>query len=583
MSQGGTRPYGHQGLVDGGGEVPGGFKGLCDDDPLPVGGAASPGVSQYASRCDHVHPSGELPLFNLALSYGQGPTGNDALNPGEAFWFQSQGENRNLTPVTYESPELDLTATSSDTVIVPARPGFFFVPVPSSNCFRLRVTAKAGTLSTSPTINIGNNGAETNYFPSGTPNLSTPFTAGVGSTFTLGGGPNIVMADMSAPIRIDVTAAATGTGLTFGARVSITGYYIPIAAAVGPQQVREWPIARALAYVGLIVWVDAAEIILAEGGDDPRFIVTVDGVDTILQLVLTEGTHAGGELLSTGAFIDVAANSRIGVRFDGTGLDAGCSLRCEMMIDGAGSGSPVPPPPIPPSGLLADWASENYVLAIESGPNLRGTWTDDSGNENDLFTGLGSDPTAFPQTEANAFNDDPGVTFVRGVTSSPPTTSFNPYVWYAPNTPRTIAMVVRGDNLSVGNLLDVSGSHVYTLQGGTLPQPAYIQCSDPPPSIPINTTDFVDINGQKAVLMWWSEGGIGDTLHFAVNGVEIPLDAPLGTEPAHINLGIGRGTFIDLALTLMADASFARVLAWNRVLTPAERIGVLSNLTARYL
>lgn len=131
-------------------------------------------------------------------------------------------------PTTFESGDISLTATSTNNLIVPARSGFYFVPVPSSNGFRLRVMSTAGTKSTDATINIGNNVAKTNYFPSGTPNLTTPFNAGARSTFTLGGGPNIVMEDLAAPIQLDVTSAATGSGLSFVVRVSLTGYYVAV-------------------------------------------------------------------------------------------------------------------------------------------------------------------------------------------------------------------------------------------------------------------------------------------------------------------------------------------------------------------
>lgn len=129
---------------------------------------------------------------------------------------------------SFESAEIDLTGTSTNNVIVPVKTGFYFVPVPSSNGVRFRVTAKAGTLSTQATMNVGNNVAKTNYFPSTSVNLATPFTNGIGNVSAIGGGASTVLANLSSAIVVDVTVAATGSGLTFKGKFSISGYFVAV-------------------------------------------------------------------------------------------------------------------------------------------------------------------------------------------------------------------------------------------------------------------------------------------------------------------------------------------------------------------
>jgi len=357
-------------------------------------------------------------------------------------------------------------------------------------------------------------------------------------------------------------------------------WFQPQSVNLSPEadQPHEWPVVRELAFIGLAVFVDDADIALAEGGDEPRFIITIDRVDTIFQISLASGAHAD-ELLQTNGLIAIPAGSTIGVRFDGSGVDTGSTLRCEIILDGAETGEPIPPPPIPTTQLVLDLASENYTVTPAGGAS-HGDWTDDSGEGTDVGTG-GTLLAHVPVKELLAFNDDAGVTFSRA-NSFGLTSALGP-TWGAANTPFTMVMVIRGDSISPGTLFHVRATDIsahnqnFQLSGASLPQIAMdfdgtkIQNTDP----------FFDLNGEKAVLMWWSDGGVGDDVHLSVNGVEATLDNTMKANAiaSFIEVGFDEGG----PDALRADCSYARVLYWTRKLTVSERIGVIGNLTERYL
>jgi len=342
-----------------------------------------------------------------------------------------------------------------------------------------------------------------------------------------------------------------------------------------PDQVHEWPVARDLAFIGLTVFVDDATIALA--GDEPRFIVTVDGVDTIFQVNLTAGAHVQ-EPFQTNGVIAIPAGSRVGVRFDGSGIDAGSTLRCEIILDGAETGTPIPPPPIPTAGLLVDWQSENYVITPPTSPggsDAQGNLTDVSGNGNDVSTG-GTLLIHVPTIVPNAFNTHPGIGATRantfGMTKVGPT-------WLAGNAPRTFAVVLEGTNIDLGELLHrrslAGNSWSIDITNTTTPQPFWANNA----GTIDNNGSFVDFNGQKAVLMLWTAGTIGAPLFATVNGVTIALTGTMAAEGAATN-------FIELfgfTFGPRFDGIVGRLLTWNRVLTVSERIGVVSNLTEGYL
>jgi len=362
-------------------------------------------------------------------------------------------------------------------------------------------------------------------------------------------------------------------------------WFQPQAVNLSPlaDQVHEWPTRRDISFIGLLVYIDAAQINVDESGDEPRFIVTINGVDTIYQIALTAGAHADEWLEISGAVDIVGGVSNIGVRLDGASIDDASTLRCEMILSGSETGTPIPPPPIPTSQLLADWASENYTIEDAGGGDFFGQWLDDTANGNDLVSG-GTLLANVPAIVPNAFNADAGVQFSRTTqTAGSEVLKKNAPTWLAANGPRTFAWVVQGTAIEVGCLLHVRGATVasYNLQinGTTTPQLVW-KANGGDIS---NVSTFIDLSGNKAVIMLWTDGGIGDPLHLSVNGVEYTLDNGMFAEgtTAFVQMGYDDGVYFPDSWRLAAIV--ARALPWSRVLSTSERIGVLSNLSARYL
>lgn len=108
------------------------------------------------------------------------------------------------------SPEIDLTATVTGLQLGQTFPGRFFVPYISL----FQQTAVGGAVTTVPHLNAGNNVAKNNITAASTTNpTAAQFALGVPSinNFTIAAKP-VNMVDMTNPILLDITAAATGTG-----------------------------------------------------------------------------------------------------------------------------------------------------------------------------------------------------------------------------------------------------------------------------------------------------------------------------------------------------------------------------------
>ena len=120
------------------------------------------------------------------------------------------------------SAPVDLTTTPSGIVLVPAMPGYFFMPA-AADPLRVVNISSAGTMASSPTIRAGNDGGHSNW-GSG----SMDAGAFVGSTAratrpALGNGAVVTMADLAAPIVLDVTGAGSGSGFAWMVRFGIVG------------------------------------------------------------------------------------------------------------------------------------------------------------------------------------------------------------------------------------------------------------------------------------------------------------------------------------------------------------------------
>lgn len=95
-----------------------------------------------------------------------------------------------------------------------------------------------------------------------------------------------------------------------------------------PDQVREWPVTDNHDRVGLVVRVDAANMI----GDTAQLIVTKNGVDTAVAVTIPMGATAN-VTLSDERGLTLVPGDRVGVRFaPGDDLEGACTLRCEARL-----------------------------------------------------------------------------------------------------------------------------------------------------------------------------------------------------------------------------------------------------------
>jgi hypothetical protein len=120
------------------------------------------------------------------------------------------------------SAPVDLTTTPAGVVLVPAMPGYFFMPA-TTDPLRVVNISSGGTMSVAPTIRAGNDGGHSNW---GSGSLDAE--AFVGSTArttrpALGNGALVTMADLASPIVLDVTAAGSGSGFAWSVRFGIVG------------------------------------------------------------------------------------------------------------------------------------------------------------------------------------------------------------------------------------------------------------------------------------------------------------------------------------------------------------------------
>jgi hypothetical protein len=132
-----------------------------------------------------------------------------------------------LSPAWY-TPLIDLTATSTGNILVPAMPGFLFAPSQP----RLFSIQKAGAISTSFTYSAGNDGSHVNIIPSATPattvfsatGLTAPDLDLAGTAATI----PLALVDLTTPITVSITAGATGTGgFAWKGRFAVIGMIVP--------------------------------------------------------------------------------------------------------------------------------------------------------------------------------------------------------------------------------------------------------------------------------------------------------------------------------------------------------------------
>jgi hypothetical protein len=141
---------------------------------------------------------------------------------GGLFSHGSVGEWLSYSP----SADIDLAALGS-TPIMPSIPGYVLIP----SFVRFQITAATGTAGGQPTIKIGNNGNHDNYSSASNAGFTlAKHVSGKNTQISTTIAVVDPMLDLSTPISVQVTIAATGTGgFSWRVRPTIAGVLIPIA------------------------------------------------------------------------------------------------------------------------------------------------------------------------------------------------------------------------------------------------------------------------------------------------------------------------------------------------------------------
>jgi hypothetical protein len=131
---------------------------------------------------------------------------------------------------TFTTAVVNLTTTSSAIQLVPAKPGYFFIPAGPAP-FSVTAIQAAGILTTAPTIRAGNVSTHDNYIASNTLDVGAFAVDGGAARTTrpaIGNGNSSTLSDMASPIVVDVQTAATGSGgFAWTVRFSIAGTFVP--------------------------------------------------------------------------------------------------------------------------------------------------------------------------------------------------------------------------------------------------------------------------------------------------------------------------------------------------------------------
>jgi hypothetical protein len=442
---------------------------------------------------------------------------------------------------------------------------------------------------------------DTNWVPVGTPAVVTGIT-GIDSP-----DGSIVVTNPTGPVVSLEAAPSTSTlfdlvlsyghGMAADAELpTATSFWFSpttIADLARADQVREWVTTDALAFLAIVVRVDAAHLVT--GG--ASFIVTVNGLDTAIALAVATGDTTD-TTLQTSVLLPVAAGSRVGVRWNGSALAAGSTLRAEIRLRGAATGTPIVANALP---LTAKALFRPEDLALDGS-----SWIDSvAGNLYTLTVPAdgppppGVDPISGPaRTLDGSFNNHPYGYFrhYHGTDFGSPiytpcmlATSTSMFAASAaPIAPRTFVAVVRPES-SVGGIVMSSQFTTPCFKGalslplGDLLQAAYFTLGTPDSGGQVDhVIPAVNLAAQEIVLIWRTDG---TTLEFFINGVKQTLDdATIGTDNA-----AGEGFCIgNLASSKPIgktgwQGAIAFVGTWARKFSDTEVLNATSYCTTNYV
>jgi hypothetical protein len=160
-----------------------------------------------------------------------------AVNKTGYLWIAGDGASLHRI---YWSAKIDLTVLTTNNLLIPAIPGFYWTPTAGAPG-RVIMTDLVGTITTGPSIQAGNSPGKTNVIGLGvipsngswtnaqTISSSTPpINVGTLNAPNGTGTPAnaATLADLTTAVTLDVAVAATGTGLTLKARYVVDGLLV---------------------------------------------------------------------------------------------------------------------------------------------------------------------------------------------------------------------------------------------------------------------------------------------------------------------------------------------------------------------
>ncbi len=385
-----------------------------------------------------------------------------------------------------------------------------------------------------------------------------------------------------------------GHGMAVDANLPALGsfWFSPttIADLATAAQVREWVTVEALAFLELVVRLDAAHLVTGGGS----FIVTVDGLDTAIALAVATGDTTATTLETSVAF-SVAAGSTVGVRWDGSAAADGSTMRAEIHLRGASGGTPIVPSTLPGTPL-ALFRPEDLALDGSS-------WVDSvAGNLYTCTVPSSSVPPGWIQpisgptrVDDGSFNGNPYGHFTNyndplfGVNYTPNMLATHVAMFAgsaAPIAPRTLVAVCRPGS-AIGGIVGTTQFTTPCFKGalykpaGDLAQAVYFTVNKGATQTDSLITP-VNYGTQELVLIWRTDG---TTLEFFIDGVKQTLDTSVIGTDAAAGGGFCIGNLASATYTsedgFRGDIAFEGV--WARKFTDAEVLSATANLAALYV
>jgi hypothetical protein len=354
-----------------------------------------------------------------------------------------------------------------------------------------------------------------------------------------------------------------------------------VIPASGSPQSREWVTRNALGFIGITVRVDAATI---NGEIGLPLIITVDGADTAVAVTVAAGSTVG-ETLQQYAAIPIPAGSSVGVRADATQIDPGSTLRCEVIVEGAISGTPTIPVELPADPL---------ALYLPGDLSLDGTtWVDSVvGNEFSLgvpvLVGAAAPTRHAPD---GSFNGNPYAVFAENIDGDTFQILSTAVEMFAPSSttpilPRTCAAVIRPTGLRGGTVACVQRRADYC--AFDLAKPGADQWA-------YDNSEFAQIaklstvtnyGGEEIVCIWRTDGAVIDLW---INGLKVDLSTNAVGDDFTGSVGFALGN----NETWVADGpgistrgwrgAIAFCGMWGRRFTDAEVLSATGYLTQHYV